>query len=256
MRLILLSLVAVAIAVAPPQSALAGPQPKAVTSLSYLDVDPDEAVNAAFSAPYGLLLVAEAATVLGDSADAACLTAKRIEKAAAESARAILLRVGAQMVRKIAGAVDQAAFKAKFAARKGAKAEADLARLSSNPDVRAYLALARPAKLAAVANLVIENFERYALLQRIKLVRPIHPLAGGRNTALLEADPSEDPYDKVDAFVAKNKSAALKRYLELSDAAQEAFTASVNPAEAPRLGPVQLMAGLDKELADVCIGRP
>jgi hypothetical protein len=255
-RPVLLSFFAMLIVAEAPRAAMAGPKPAAGPSFHYLDNDLDEVASAAFSTPFGRLLVAEFAAVLADSADAACLSEKGIDKAAvADRARAILLRRGAQMGRKAGEAVDRATFDAKFAARKGRNANAELGRLRNDPAVREYIALRRPAALADTALLVLENLGRYALIQRIKLVRPVSPVEAV-NTAILDLDPSDEANEKADDFVAKSKSRALKRYLELVEAAEAARKESISVEVAFRIGPAQLMSGFDQDLADVCvIGR-
>jgi len=76
--------------------------------LDGVNTPPAKLVSAAFAEPYGRLIVAEFAAVLGESADAACLQKKEIQKdQIAERARTILLRVGAQTFAMIAGAVDR-----------------------------------------------------------------------------------------------------------------------------------------------------
>jgi hypothetical protein len=157
------------------------------------------------------------------------------------------------MSRVVNGAVDRATFDAKLAARMGPDANAELGRLRNDPVVREYIALGRPAALAGVALLVLENLGRYALLQRIRFVRPVRPVEAD-NTALLAADPSEETYDKVEEFIAGNNSAALARYLELVEAAEDARKDSITLATALRLGPVQMMAGVGQDLAEVCVG--
>jgi HAMP domain-containing protein len=253
MRLLLLSFVAALIAVQMPQSVSA--QPQATVPLSYVDIDPDQLVDAAFSAPYGRLLLAEFASALAGSADEACLQGKGIETSSLpDRARAITVRQGAQFIRRFVAMVDRPALKAAFAARIGADAEAELAKLRDHPDVRPFIVLDTVGRDAAVANSIIEMLDRNLLVLKVKLARRFHPLATG-NQKLIEADPSDEINDKLDELVATNKSAALARYLELTDAAQEALDQSINTKTLLGVRNVDLMPGLENDMADVCIGR-
>ena len=249
-RSLLLSLLAILIAVEAPRSALAQSFP-----LSFFEVEPGRLVEAAFSTPYGRLLNAEFAAVLAESADAACLKARGIETSAlAERARAIPLRHGAQYIGKYVSAVDKAAYKAKLASRMGAGAEAELIGLRDDKDVRAFVALSELVRNAAIVNAVMETLDRNILVLRIKLSRLFHPLSTG-NPKLLNADPSNRTHDKLEAFMKGNKSAALARYIELTGAAQDALNQSIDAKALLNMRIVDLMPGLDNDMADICVGR-
>jgi hypothetical protein len=251
MRPILLALLAALIAVQMPQSAPA----QVTVSLSYIENDPAKLVEAAFSAPYGRLLIAEFAAVLTESADPACLKSRSLQASAlAERARSIVLRQGAELVKKFASAVDRAALKTAFASRMGAGADAELAKLRNNPDVRAFLELAAPARDAATANAVVETLDRNMLVLKFKVSRRFDPMATG-NQKLLGADPSDSIGDKLDALVKSGKSTALARFIELMGGLQEAVNASTNAKALLGTRIVDLMPGLDKDLADICLLR-
>lgn len=207
MRLVLLSLLALLTISAAPSSAPAAPM-----GSPYLDGNPQETVAAAFSTPYGELLLKEFAVNLGDTADQGCLAANGLTKATlAAPARAILLRVGVQMYQRTAALVDPAFFKAKLDDLKGTGAHDELTRLADDPDVRAFNELARPRSLANAANVILENMDRYLVLRRITLKRPLSPLATG-NQVLIDADPSDDIEDQLDDLVKDKDSPALNRY--------------------------------------------
>src|SRR5262245_44484002 len=124
MRLAAVSLLA-ALTMALPQVSLAQtPLPP-----HYFDKNPEETARAAFSAPYGALLVAEFGSILGDSADQACLAAKGLRKdVIAGRAHDILVHMAAQMSRTVAGVVNREVFKAKFDALQGVGASDELVR--------------------------------------------------------------------------------------------------------------------------------
>ena len=171
MRFVLLSLMAALIAVAAPR-----PAPAQTVPFIYLEGDPDQLVETAFSAPFGRLLIAEFAAAIADSADAACLKAKGIETSALEGrARSIVVRHGAQFIRGYLSAVDRAAFKANLAKRMGAGAEAELAKLRDDPDVRTFLELVQPVRQSETALAVAETLGRNLLILKIKLSRRFDP---------------------------------------------------------------------------------
>jgi hypothetical protein len=251
-RAILLLLLVTALPVADTaRSAPADPQ----LPMIYLEAPPEQLVEAAFSAPFGKLLVAQLAAAIGEGADAACLQAKGIDKALLDDrARAILVRNGAQSFQKYLSAVDRSAFKTRFAASTGPGAEAELARLRGDKDVRALLELSAPARNAAIAYNVVETLGRIVVLLKINISRRFDPISTGDAT-LLGADPTESTSAKVDAFVQASNSAALTRYLDLTDAAQEALNRSLDTKLYLSLRIVDLMPGLEQDLADVCVFR-
>lgn len=223
--------------------------------LDWVNTPPAKLVSAAFAEPYGRLIVAEFAAVLGESADAACLQKKEIQKdQIAERARTILLRVGAQTFAMIAGAVDRPAFESSFAARMGAGAgaKAVLVRLRANPDVKKFIEIEQPAQRARVAEYVAVQLDRYALLMRIKLTRPISKFHSG-NPALVLADPTDKALDMLDEFIANHKSPALLQYRVLMEAEQESLDRTISLEALRDFGPGQYMSGLDRELADLCV---
>jgi hypothetical protein len=251
MRLVLLSLMAALIVADTARAAPADPQ----LPLVYLEAPPEQLVEAAFSAPFGKLLVAQLAIAIGADADAACLQAKGIDKAAlGDRARAIMVRNGAQSLRKYLSTVDQSAFKARFAESMGPDAEAELTRLRSDKDVRAFLELGAPARDAAIALNVVETFGRIVMLLKINLSRRFDPISSG-DAALLGADPTESTSAKVEAFVQSSTSPALTRYLDLTDAAQQALNRSLDTKLFLSLRIVDLMPDLEQNLADVCVLR-
>jgi hypothetical protein len=223
--------------------------------LIYLEAPPEQLVETAFSAPFGKLLVAQLAAAIGEGADAACLQGRGIDKAVlGDRARAIMVRNGAQSFRKYLSAVDQETFKARLAASMGAGAEAEMTRLRGDKDVRAFLELAAPARDAAIAYNVVETLGRVVMLLKINMSRRFDPMSSG-DAKLLSADPTEAVSAKVDAFVQASTSAALTRYLDLTDAAQEALNRSLDSKFYLSLRIVDLMPGLEQDLADVCVFR-
>jgi hypothetical protein len=233
--------------------AIAQMQKPSGVPLYWVNNAPAELVSASFADPYGRLLVAEFAAVISESSDAACLQTKGIEKnQIAERARAILLRVGAQMLQLFAGTVDRPAFESRFAARMGVDANAELVRLRTDPDVQKFIEIGQPEEHARLAEYVVVQLDRYALISRIKLARSIS-MNHSDNPALIRADPTAKTRDLLDAFIANHKSPAFVRYRILIEAAQESLDRTISLEALRDLGPGQLMSGLDREFADLCV---
>ncbi len=251
MRVLVLSLLAALIAAQAPRPGRA--QSQVTVPFTYLEGEPAQLVEAAFSAPFGRLLIAEFAAAIADSADAACLKAKGIETSAIEErARATAIRQGGEFIRKYLSAVDRAAFKTSLESRMGAGAE--LVKLRDDPDVRAYLELASPVRHAATALDVVAMIGRNLLILKIKLSRRLDPIGSG-NQKLIDADPSNLVFDKLNALLASSKSAALARYIKLTGAVQLALNESLDTKALLGTRIVDFMPGLENDLADVCVRR-
>jgi hypothetical protein len=234
--------------VAMPQMAAAQPLP-----LYLLNPDPEALVAAAFSSPYGQALVDETAAVIGESAEAACVQAKGMQKSAiAERARTILVQHGAAAIRILATAIDRSKYEAGLVARKGPDAVAELERLRRDPLIQEFRAIQRPLADANLANWVVEQFDRYVLIKRVKLVRGVSPINTGKEQ-LLQADPTDQTLEKLDAFADSNKSATLERYLDYTQAAIGSLGEAANREQLQKTGPIEWMAGLDDELAALCV---
>jgi hypothetical protein len=142
------------------------------------------------------------------------------------------------------------AYEAKFTELAGAHARAERQRLARDATVRKYLELERPQQLATIAEIVVENFQRYAQIQRMRLAGGISPLETG-NQALLAARPDPTEFQN---FVKDNRTPELERYFELSDLAEEAFGEAVDDEKIRRLTASVLMKGADTDLLEICIG--
>jgi hypothetical protein len=235
----------------PPTAQLRAPSPG--VPFYWIDNAPAELVGAAFSDRYGQLLVAELAAVIAESGEPACVQRKGLRKGQlAERARAILLRVGTQTFRLIAGTVSRPELESRFAARMGARVRAELVRLKADPVVRQFIAIEQREQNAHVAEYVAVQLDRYASIARIKLARPISQIDSG-NPALVRADPTDETRGLLDAFIATHRSPAFIRYRELIAAAQEALDRAGSLAAWTRLGPGEFMSGLDRALADLCV---
>jgi hypothetical protein len=124
--------------------------------------------------------------------------------------------------------------------------------LEQDADVKQYLAISAPAHQAKLLDLIVENFSRYVLISRIELT--FAPLETG-NSELLSKNPTDATEDALDKFVADRKSAALDRYLDLSDESAVALKASIDKKRAVMVSPHNFFEGVEADLADICIGR-
>ena len=102
-----------------------------------------------------------------------------------------------------------------------------------------------PVRQAATALAVAETLGRNLLILKIKLSRRFDPIASG-NPKLLDADPSNQVFDKLNALLANSKSAALARYLKLMDAVQLALNESIDTKALLSMRIVDLMPGLER----------
>jgi hypothetical protein len=247
------------LSVATPQSALA--QGRDFSSY-FLDVVPSKFVAAALADPYGQAVVTQFAAALGDSADPACLQAKKMTKEQLSGrARALLQERGALMLERLISMTDRAAFKNYLHARIGTEGAAEFERLRGDPAVRAYLAADEPAEHVFIAQYIVENIQRYAKISRISFAKPFSPM----DSDIPSLD-SVDPTDKIDAalkkLVADDTSGMLARYLEMTAMAQKPYRDAANMDLAMKFGPGELLArkgrdnqDLYNELVELCVAH-
>ena len=218
-----------------------------------IDRRPKALARDVFSGEYGRLLAAEFVRVLRDSANAECLREKGIRPEQLEArGRELLVRSGSMMLELALSAIDGGKLEAAFIARAGRNARGELAQLRNDPDVKRYLKLAEPAKLAKLANNIVEMVDRHALLTRAGMARPASPLATG-NEALLRADPEEKSLEAADRFVQASKSRGLKRWLALQVALAEAYQEATDQPAMLKFGPVQMTPNVATDLEKLCV---
>jgi hypothetical protein len=215
--------------------------------------EPGPFVREAFAAPYGQALVAELGEALRAGADPACLQAKKL---AAEDLRArggeLLVNWGTRTMKIVLGFIDENKFAEHLAASAGPDAAKELERLRTDAEVARYLAVEKALRLAKVADYVVEQLDRYALLTRIKL-RSVSPLSTG-NDRLLDANPAERVEQELEEIEAKSTSPELRRFRDLGDKAAEALQAALKTREALTVGPGTYFRGVEADLAELCIG--
>jgi hypothetical protein len=204
-------------------------------------------VREAFASPYGRALVGELGRALRAAAEPACLTSKRIAADQLEPrGEALLIKWGTQAMETARSYVDFESYEKNF------PASAELKELRDKPQIKRYLEIERPIRLAKVLDFVVEQFDRYNLLNRIKIAA-VSPAATG-NDDLQRKNPTEAAEDALDEFIAANKSPQLERFLELSEQAATAMQGAVNKEQAVRVGPGTFYRGIELDLAELCIG--
>jgi hypothetical protein len=156
------------------------------------------------------------------------------------------------MLQRSLDMIDAKKLEAAFEARAGKGARGELAQLANDLDVKKYLKVSEPAKLARLANNIVETVDRHALLVHSGLARSTSPISTG-NEALLRADPEEKSLDEADRFVRASKSARLKRFLDLQVALAESFREATDAPAMLKLGPVQLTPNVSGDLEKLCV---
>ena len=227
----------------------------AIKGLGAYDVatlPPNEIVTAAFGTDYGRALVAELGEILADSADKSCLQSSKLGRAdLARGAGEIYQRYGTQMLEILRSTLSVPAYEAALAAR-APTLHADVARLRGDPDVQKLLALEQPTRFSGIADLAVENLSRYLMLRRIRLTKDVSGLARG-DTGLTDRYVTDDAEEERYQFVANSKSPQLEQYIARLKTLAEVRAAGLDQAALLRLGPTRFFAGVEAELAALCI---
>jgi hypothetical protein len=215
---------------------------------------PAELTREAFASPYGRAMVAEFNAVLRASADSACLQSKKLTTAQlAQRGEASITKWGVKAMEVLASFINISIYETKLALSAGVGAAAELKRLEASPEVKRYLAIERPRRLAFVLDYVFEQFSRYLLINRIKFGQ-VSPLATGNET-LLRANPTEKTEAELEQFLKATTSPQVKRYLELKEQAAAALAASLNTDQTRNtFSPTALFRGAEQDLAALCVG--
>jgi hypothetical protein len=201
----------------------------------------------AFASPYGRAFIAEFGRALRADADPACLKSKGIAADQLEPrGEALLIKWGTRVMETARSYVDFEVYEKKF------PASSELKGLKEQPDIRRYLEIERPVRLAKVLDFVFEQFDRYVLLSRIKIA-PISPAASGKDD-VLRANPTDAAAEALDDFIETHKSPQIERFLALSDQATDATQAAVKKEQAMQVGPGTFYRGIELDLAELCIG--
>lgn len=221
----------------------------------FRDRTPAQLAAGAFEEKYGRLVVAEAARILRESADAGCLQSKRIDPAGFEKyARDLFVRNAADMFEIFGRLVDEKKFSIALAARAGEDAKAELLKLREDPEIKKLLALYDRARFVTVVDGVSENVARHAVLERYKLRKSLSPVDAG-NAALRRVRDEEASSVPIEDFISSSKSPRVKRWLALQTALAEAHEESFDRDELVRYSPRQVVPNAATELANLCVPR-
>lgn len=209
----------------------------------------------AFADTYGQLLVDELHKALFKAAKPACLQERNIARAdiLRDRGEELLIRFGQNIGDKLMAAVNADAADKEFVRLAGAGALNELRTLIRDPNVAELLRISRVGDRDRLVDRTTEAIDRYVLLHRIKIDR-ISPLVTG-SSFLMEKNRAVAADEKSEEFVTKNETPAIKRYLELVEAAGQALEAGVDRERLGQLGPAQMLAGLDMALGALCVGE-
>jgi hypothetical protein len=204
-------------------------------------------VPAAFASPYGRALIAELGRALRADADPACLNSKAIVADQLEPrGEALLLKWGTRAMETARSYIDFEVYEKSF------PASAELKGLREQPQIKRYLDIEQPIRMAKVLDFIFEQFDRYVLLNRIKIA-PVSSAASG-NIDVLRANPTEAAEEALDDFIETSKSPQIERFLALSEQATEATQGAIKKEQAARAGPGTFYQGIELDLAESCIG--
>lgn len=212
---------------------------------------PGPLLREAFASAYGQALADQLGQALRNAADPSCLTTKKVAAAGLrQRGLDLMVKWGSRMLEQSASLIDPKAYEDKLAAVGGRNASSELARLRDDADVKRYREIERPLRLTAALDSVFEQFDRYALIAKIKIA-PVSPLAGG--TDALDNDPTEASERELKEFTAAHPSPALKRFQELSADAADAMMAAVSVGQAEQAQPAAFFRGVEQDLAEICV---
>jgi hypothetical protein len=196
---------------------------------------PNYTVAEAFAEPYGKLLVDELAGILEKSSDPACLAAKGLTREKlARAGEAILVKHGQRTFDFLRSFTDGTAADKHFAEATGGAGLAELQRLAADRLVKELIALDRPGTLDRLVDSTTETFDRYVLLNRIRLAAHVSPISTGSD--LMKENRDESSSEAVERFLEENGAPEPKRYVELAAMAEEAVRAATNHDEAVSAG--------------------
>jgi hypothetical protein len=217
---------------------------------------PDKLVCEALDTAYARAILKTFAASVRRDGDPACLDAKALDDAAlVAGGRVLLQRYGVQTMKIVDENIDRAAYQSALSASAGPNAAAEFERLKRDPGVKALIAFDRPARLAKAVDTILEQFDRYVLIARIKL-DPISPIARGEAarqdnpSEAMRANPTPAAEAAVQRFLERHPSPRIARYLDLLAAAEP-----VGARSAAKLGPMVYFAGAERGLAALCVGH-
>jgi tetratricopeptide (TPR) repeat protein len=205
----------------------------------------------AFDAPYGQALLDELASVLWDSADKACVQERGLRRdTVRQRAAAIMADKGQALLDRYYDGLDLQTVETRLLQRAGSDAP-ELERLVNDPQLGPMRQAFRVAALNEAAAIVVEHFDRFAIIRR-PLARQVSPLATGdaRLLSLAEVDTPETVLPKLRGAVPQPD---LDRIDLLQAEAVVALFDARKDLPADRPGEWDAFTGLENELAALCI---
>lgn len=208
--------------------------------------EPATLVRMALVSPYGKALTAELGKNLRTSADPACLSTKGIATDQLQTrGLELMIKWGTRMMEISDAMVDKKLYAEKFSG------SAEMTKLRQDSNVERYDLLARPVQQGKMLDSIFEQFDHYVTMKRVKLAS-VSPAATG-NAAL--SKPVDAAEEKLDKFITANKSAALKRYLDLAEQDTAARSAALRKDPSLRPVPSIFYEGVESDLEQLCISR-
>jgi hypothetical protein len=204
----------------------------------------------AFDTPYGRALLDELASVLWDSADKACVQERGLNQDAVRRRAAAFMDKGQALLDRYYEGMDLQTVEARLLQRTGSDA-AEVERLVNDPQLGPMRQAFRVAALNEAAAIVVEHFDRFAIIRR-PLARQVSPLATGdaRLLSLAEVDTPETVLPKLRGAVPQPD---LDRIDLLQAEAVVALFDARKDLPADRPGEWDAFTGLENELAALCI---
>jgi hypothetical protein len=205
----------------------------------------------AFDTPYGRALLDELASVLWDSADKACVQERGLRRDAVRQRAAAFMPDRAQvLLERYYDGLDLQTVETRLLQRAGSDG-AELERLVDDPQLGPMRQAFRVAALNEAAAIVVEHFDRFAILRR-PLARQVSPLATGdaRLLSLSEVDTPETVLPNLRGVVPQ---ADLDRIELLQAEAVMALYDARKDLPPDRPGEWDAFTGVENELAALCI---
>ena len=234
---------------------LAATERASAASLSLWGVFPPPTAREALLDPFGRAVAREFGAILLASADKACLDARGLNAERLETVGAdMLARYGQKLIETPGSLADDAGVGAGFARVAGPNGMAELRKLASAHSVQAFRDRGRPARLDRMVDLIAENLDRYLLLRRQSLARPLSPL-GSASPQLLALSRIEAADAATERFVRQNKAdRKLQRFVVLADRWDAALLQAMRDNPAARATPLHgAFTGIEDDLKAACV---
>jgi hypothetical protein len=228
----------------------------ALPFIPYFPPEPiEKMVSDALDADYGKALLAQFAAAVPTVADPACLQSRKLDsEMLIRRGREIFQRRGTAALQTVAAMIDAERYKSALAAFNEGDVEAGLGQLAGgNADVKTYMEIWRPVRLARVNDFIFEGFDRWVMLSRGNFPA-ISPVGTGK-PALAKQDPANGISKKSEDFEKSHDTAEMNRYIDLSAISHMAIQKSVDQQKARLSGPGEWFRGAEEDLGALCVPK-